>query len=130
MKNIPMYLLFIAFFFLLAGCGIQNDGSTSQSPPAFNPDASLIFFYSDTCPHCKNVEDYFAQNKTAEKIEFESVEVSSSPDANALFFAKASACGISEAEMGVPMLWNNGSCLSGDQDIIDYFNKQTDVQKQ
>jgi hypothetical protein len=95
-------------------------------------DNRLIFFYRTDCPHCKNVEDYVAANKTEDKITFERLEVSSNQDNAAVLFSKLGICGVdTSAGAPVPVFWdgktpnlaNNQRCIVGDQPIIDYFSK-------
>ena len=67
------------------------------------------------------MEEYFEKNKVAEKIEFEQAEVYTVKANAEILKQKAEVCGVSLAELGVPMLWNDGKCLVGDRDIISYF---------
>jgi glutaredoxin len=98
--------------------------SASPSVTA-NPNAEIIFFYGSTCPHCKNVEDYFAKNKVEEKVAFEKAEVYGNKENAKIFVEKNKACGVTdEKEMGVPLLWVNGKCYSGEKEIIDFFNSK------
>ena len=83
----------------------------------------IIFFYSLTCPHCKVVEEYMAANNTEAKIKMAKKEISESKANADELVRKSAACGIEPEEMGVPLLWNEGKCLVGDKDIINYFKE-------
>lgn len=87
-----------------------------------NPD-ELIFFYSESCPHCANVEEYFAANNISEKIPFKTLEVSRNQSNANQLAAKASACELDSSNVPVPLLWDGSDkkCIIGDQPIIDYF---------
>jgi glutaredoxin-related protein len=84
--------------------------------------APLIFFYGKGCPHCENVEEYFKKNKVEEKIKFHQVEVWGNKANQKIMVEKAKQCGIAEDNLGVPLLWSDGKCFSGDKDIIQFFN--------
>jgi hypothetical protein len=42
-----------------------------------NPAAQMILYYGNSCPHCKTVENYIAENNLAEKLRIEQKEISS-----------------------------------------------------
>lgn len=82
----------------------------------------IILFYSESCPHCKNVEDYIAQNKVEDKIMFTRLEISNNQKNLDLSAQKATICKIDiSSGVPIPFLWNNGKCIVGDQDIIKFF---------
>ncbi|MEI6498492.1 MAG: hypothetical protein WCO23_00860 [bacterium] len=93
------------------------------STPEFK---QAIFFYSDTCPHCKNVEKFIDENNIKAKIDFVSKEVSTNDkNANDLI-SKGQECKIAEENIGaVPLYWDNGVCTVGDTPIIDYLKSKT-----
>lgn len=86
--------------------------------------SGIVLFYGDTCPHCKIVDAYVEENKIKEKIAFVDKEVYNNR-ANALELQKkAEICGLPSDNIGVPFLFDNGRCLIGDKDIIDYFSSK------
>ncbi|KKT70402.1 MAG: hypothetical protein UX09_C0032G0002 [Candidatus Uhrbacteria bacterium GW2011_GWE2_45_35] len=88
-------------------------------------ESGLTFFYSDSCPHCTNVEAFFAENNVEEKITFNKIEINSSVENTQFFYDVNLACGITKTEeMGVPLLWDGISCVNGDEPIITYFENQ------
>jgi glutaredoxin len=93
-------------------------------------EAKITFFYGETCPHCKNVEKFFADNKVEDKISFDKKEVYNDQDNAALLAEKAKICNIPIEGMGVPFLWDgeNSQCLMGDQPIIDFFKQKLNIQ--
>lgn len=89
-----------------------------------NTDAKIVLYYSDTCPHCTNVETYLAQNGIAQKVAFTQKNVLNSSANSQDLMTKAASCGMSTSSLGVPFLWDGESgnkCLMGDGDIIDFF---------
>ncbi|MFA6171406.1 MAG: hypothetical protein WC715_03085 [Patescibacteria group bacterium] len=101
------------FYFSKKPAGKVNGGNTD-----------LILYYGSTCPHCKNVEDFIANNKIDEKIKIIRKEVFENKANNAELGEKAVDCGLAIDKVGVPFLWDNGRCFEGDQPIIDYLSKK------
>lgn len=89
------------------------------------PDSGLTFFYSDTCPHCVKVEEFFVDNEIDKKIPIKKVEINSSTENTQLFYNTSVTCGITKTEeMGVPLLWDGATCVNGDEPIITYFKNK------
>jgi glutaredoxin len=82
----------------------------------------MVLFYSDSCPHCKNVEAYINENDLKNKIKFAEKEVSNNQANAALLERKARQCSLDMTQgIGVPFFFDGKSCLIGDAPIIDYF---------
>ena len=90
-----------------------------------NPD--LVLFVSQTCPHCKNVEDYIRQNKVSDKIKIDLKEVYQQPTNQQLLQNTADKCpGLDTSQgIGLPLAYFPGtnSCLTGDTPIIDRLSQ-------
>jgi len=82
---------------------------------------SQILFYSDTCPHCKIVEQYISDNKVTNYLVFKQLEVSTNPGNAQQLAKKAGSCGLPTDNLSVPLFFDGKNCLVGDQDIINYF---------
>ena len=87
-------------------------------------DQNTIFFYGDSCPHCVGVEKYIAENNIKEKIIFIEKEVYKNVNNAKILSEKAKKCDIKENEIGVPLLWADGKCYVGDEEIIKFFNEK------
>jgi len=116
MKNTKKYkpliiiLLIIAFLVFLAFLG-----RLTNKP-------EMILFFGDTCPHCKNVDEYISQNGIRGKIKFQELEVYNNKDNAALLAQKAKECGLDTSSgVGVPFFFASGKCIQGDQPIIDFL---------
>lgn len=83
-----------------------------------------IFFYGETCPHCQKVEEYMVENSIRDKYLFQEMEVSKNKANAAVFGQKAKECGLDLNKLGVPMLYENGTCYMGDVDIIKFFDSK------
>jgi len=85
---------------------------------------SVVFYYSDTCPHCANVEKYISEKKVEEKIKFVKKEVSKD-QRNATEMAKRAAdCGLDQQTLGVPFLFDGQKCYEGEDDVINFFSSK------
>ncbi len=112
-KTLFIVLGIVVFFVLIASLGRLTNKSTA---------AGIILFYGDTCPHCKNVDDYLNSNDVRNKISFKELEVYNNKDNAALLINTAKQCGLETANgVGVPFLFDGTNCLLGDQPIIDFF---------
>lgn len=103
----------------------KNKKTTPETNTGQNQD--LILYYGETCPHCKIVEAFLQENKISEKVDFSQKEVFLNAKNAQELSKKAAPCKIDQKEMGVPFLWNNGQCLEGDQDIINFFKDKAGI---
>lgn len=83
-----------------------------------------ILFYSNSCPHCKIVEQYISDNNVKKYLVFDELEISNNPSNSQLLFKKAASCGLSTDGLGVPFFFDGTNCFVGDQDIIKYFESK------
>lgn len=112
---IVIVLLTGGLFFLV------SKTSNTQAPQAINPNA-LTYFWSITCPHCKNVADFLSTWPNADKLNLDKKEVSENRANQALFTEAGTKCNIPQDQMGVPLLITpDNKCLTGDQPVIEYF---------
>jgi glutaredoxin len=100
--------------------GYSQDNNNSK-----NEQPGIIFYYGDSCPHCKLVEEFVEKNKINEKIQFISKEVYNNKQNSNDLVVKAKICGLDINSIGVPFLWDGQKCLIGDQPIIDFFKQKT-----
>ncbi len=108
-KNWMLIILVIVIMFILAIVRARSQ-------------VNMILFYSDSCPHCKNVEAYVLENGVKDKIKFAEKEVSQNKANASLLESKARQCGLDPNQgLGVPFFFNGQECLMGDEPIIDYF---------
>lgn len=78
----------------------------------------MILYYGDTCPHCKDVEEYIETNSLDNKLSIVRKEVYQN-QGNALQLTnKAKECGIDTTNgVGVPFMWFENKCYQGTPDI-------------
>lgn len=79
-----------------------------------------IYFYTETCPHCVRVNEYFQNSGIYEKYEIKKMEASSPENYTSLnrYF---DAFGIASEKRGYPVVFFGTQMLIGDQPIINNF---------
>lgn len=111
LKNILAVVIAIIFIFVVALI-------MAQKP-------KIILFYSNTCVHCQNVKDFIVANNVEDKVKFKELEVSNNSNNSNLLIAKAKSCKLdTSGGIGVPFLFDGQNCLSGDIDIINFFQEK------
>jgi len=113
--GVALVAILVGFFWWLAG--ISEKGSAPKEPSLFT---------SETCPHCKNVEDFIEKNKIGGKLTFANKEISN-PNNLKEFYSVGKYCQIPTKELGFPLFWTGEKCLMGDQPIIDYLKEKTGI---
>ena len=88
----------------------------------------IILFYGQGCPHCKNVDDFIAQNKIEDKVKFTRLEVWYNKDNQTILGEVALKCKITSSQVGVPFLYDgNGKCVDGDTDVINFLKNAAGI---
>lgn len=87
----------------------------------------IILYVSNTCPHCKTVEDFIQANDISSKVQFQTKEVSANLGNAQELLNKATKCGISTDQVGVPLLWDGSKCLLGEPDITAFFKTKAGI---
>lgn len=102
---------------------IKNKKSDNKNN-SVTPVSDQILFYSNYCPHCDNVADYIDENNIKDKFNFTELEVADNQTNAKILYEKAQECGINRNNIGVPLFFNNGTCLTGDTDVINYLSSK------
>lgn len=93
-----------------------NPVNAQSSPP--------ILFWGDGCPHCEKVKDEIKEKKLDRNILIDYREIYYNEDNANLFDQKIKECGISPYNAGVPLIYINGSCWIGTDEIIYSLEKE------
>ena len=127
--NKKLIISFLIGFAVVAGIIILSLKSEKSEKQTQNRPEGMIFFYSETCPHCKNVEKFLEENKNVtDKVEFSKLEVSENKDNGAFLVEVSTKCGISTKDIGVPLFWDGEKCTVGDVDIINLLKKKAGIE--
>lgn len=106
-----------AYFFLLS----KSSNTSNISPSSTSPD-TMTYFWSETCPHCKNVANFLSTWPNADKLKLDKKEVSKNQANGLLLSQKAAQCGLPSDQVGVPFLVTlDNKCITGDEPVIEYF---------
>lgn len=123
-KRKKIHLLIIILAVIAALVLLLAWGRAAAKREASQPE--MILFYGATCPHCKIVEEFIAQNSVRDRLSFRELEVYNDKTNARLLGEKAGQCGLDTgAGIGVPFFFDGQKCFVGDQDIIAYLKNQT-----
>jgi len=122
MKQI-IYAFIVLLIVLGIGYYLKNSPQVNKNIiPAVSSGKDSILFVSETCPHCRNVEQWLSENTLIKDkiiLETKMVEIQENRE---LLANKAEECQFNTSKgIGVPFLYSEGKCVSGDTPIIDYF---------
>jgi glutaredoxin len=121
MNKIGITAIIVTILILFGGASLV---SKPKEIPAIS---GYEYYWGDGCPHCKIVQEFFDSWSGKDKIKIEKFEVWNNTKNAELMAVRAKNCNIIRTEMGVPLLVKpDGTCLTGDQPIIEHY-KQLDL---
>jgi hypothetical protein len=85
-----------------------------------------LYFYETTCPNCKVISDFMTQTEIEKKLTLEKIEVSTSANSKKLL-AIAQKCNIQTSSLGVPLLYADGKCYEGRDEVIGYLSEKAGI---
>lgn len=106
----------------------ENNKDIYKDYPIYdNPD--LVFYYGDTCPHCKNVEEWLDKNNTDKKIKINYKEVyNNQTNQLDLYNTVKENCPdlIENGGVAVPTGFDPSTkkCIQGDITIIEFLTSK------
>ena len=103
---------------------VQSNQEGSLTPKTTSNNNSIIFFYGNTCPHCKEVEEWIKDNKIEEKIDMIKKEVYDNRENAQELSLVAHNCGLDTNSVGVPFLYSENRCFVGTPDIESYLSQK------
>lgn len=116
----------IATLVILAGGVFMFTRNTSSEELTLPAPTTYEYYWSETCPHCKKVNNFFETWEGKDKIQIEKYEINESRDNQSRFVQRGRECGIARNQLGVPLLVTpNGACLTGDEPIIEHYKGLT-----
>lgn len=82
--------------------------------------SETTLFYGDTCPHCKDVEEFLQEKPAVEqKITIIRKEIYQNQDNARELVQTATVCGLNTSSIGVPFLVDKGQCFMGKEEVIN-----------
>lgn len=106
---------------------------TSKKPASVDivqDNADLTLFFGNTCPHCKDVEEFISKNQIDQKIKINQREVYSNKS-NAALFAKTvqEICPDQSSPSGIPVPFlidtKDKKCFVGTPAITEYLSQKS-----
>jgi glutaredoxin len=132
MLNKPQQIVLGFFVIAIAVIAVLALIAFSQNnpEPVLNvSNTEIIFYYGITCPHCKIVEEWMANNSFANKVALTQKEVSLNTTNAQELIAVGKFCKIEKKYIGaVPLAYVNGTCYLGNVDIINFFKTKIGAQ--
>lgn len=108
--------------------GVIVWGMTSNNANAPVTEVSgTVYYYGAECPHCKRVNEFLEENKISEKVTFTKKEVWHDNGNAKEMTQAATQCGIDKKDIGVPFIFDNGSCLIGEPDVKKFFSEKAGI---
>lgn len=115
-KKFIFAVVFISLIFIIVGyifVGSSTKNKKRNNSLLIPKDNQIVFYYGETCPHCREVEEWMKKNKIEEKIKIEKKEVwSNQANAQELSLV-AQKCNLNPNNIGVPFLYSDGKCYIG-----------------
>lgn len=112
----------------LAVVGVVVWGMTSgTSNEPVTEVTGTVYYYGAECPHCKKVNEFLDKNGIAEKVSFTKKEVWHDRTNAKEMSVAAKQCGLDTSKVGVPFIFDNGTCLIGEPDVIKFFSDKAGI---
>lgn len=110
--------------------GVVAWGMTSNNASApVTAVSGTVYYFGAECPHCKVINEFLEKNDIASKVSYEKKEVwHDSGNAKEMTVA-AKQCGIDKKDIGVPFVFDNGTCLIGEPDVKKFFSDKAGITK-
>jgi glutaredoxin len=125
-KGIIMAVVVVAVVFV-GGFTYRNMAQNPSGQPSGGSSSDVVFYYGEECPHCKEAEKFFDDNKVGEKVPFVKKETWHNAANATELKSRANTCGIPEKEVGVPFLFAEGKCYVGTPDVEKYFREKAGI---
>lgn len=116
---------------ILLGIIVLESNRTKGVTKALNEVLSSkdpVYFYGNTCPKCKDIQDFIDKNKIEEKVTIIKKEVYSNQSSALMLSKVAEKCGIPSSEIGVPFLYFEGKCLIGEPNIREFLSNKAGLE--
>jgi len=120
MKKFPIIMGIITLLIVMGGVFVfsKNKPEETVSLPS-----NLEYFWLESCPHCKVVQEFMSTWEKKDQIKIDKFEVNIDKQAGQKLVSVGKYCKIENEWIGsVPLLFTpEGKCFLGDQPIIGYL---------
>ena len=112
----------VAGFFAIAILVIAVLFFISLKSPNDSLPSGIVFYYGETCPHCKLVEEFMASNNATSRINVTMKESFSNLVNGDELIKIGSYCKLAKENLGaVPLVYSDGKCYLGDTEAINFL---------
>lgn len=125
MKNTYFYITIVVLALVLTMGGYVLTTPKRTIPNVAKTNETILYF-GDTCPHCKDVDEFLVKNKNIEtKIPLVKKEVYNNR-VNAMDMEeKATICKLDTSQgVAVPFLYFKGECIVGSTPITNFLTEK------
>lgn len=106
--------------------GLVFWGLHEEKLPTDDPDA-IVYYYGESCPYCKVIDEFLTEHNVAEKVSFEKKEVWSNKANASEMGRRARVCDIRSESLGVPFVYAAGKCFVGEPDVRRFFAEKANI---
>jgi len=128
MKKIIIIGVILAAILVIVIFGLAQ--TRNPAKPQASQSNEIILYYGNTCPHCKEVEDFISKNNIKDKIKLVEKEVYQDQNNAQEMGEAAKKCGLQTDSVGVPFLFAEGKCYIGTPDVISYLSQKAGISSQ
>jgi hypothetical protein len=119
--------LFAGLFYIMSQPPKSKTESTLDYSQYQNND--LVLFWSDSCPHCQNIENWLKENNSNNKLKIISRQIDNNQSTyeELINLVKENCPNLMEnGNIGVPTAFDpvNKQCIQGDTTIIDFLSSK------
>ena len=103
----------------------EEEESTDDSDADTDDESfSTILYVSESCPDCDEVINFIKKNNLSEDLENQTKLVKNNTQNYREWLERGAACELERVEMRLPMLWIEGECYVGRDEIIDFLEEE------
>ncbi len=88
------------------------------------PSNDYTLYYSETCPHCKIVEEYITNNSLQTKLQITEKEVSKNQPNLLEMKKRMESCGDYNDTLSVPFMYHLNKCYTSQDEIINLLSQK------
>jgi glutaredoxin len=108
---------------------MQSGSTATSSSASATPVTGTVYYYGAECPHCKVVNEFLEKEKIAEKVQFVKKEVWHDKTNQTEMMQAAKQCNLDTKSLGVPFLFDNGTCYTGKPDVKKLFHDKAGIKE-
>ena len=128
MKKIISTILISLFIF--TGCNINNPKTKNPNAPQkkiiISPQQTILY-HNNTCSHCIKVLEFMNQQGINSDKHIILKKPYQNKEIYQEFLNVIQTCHIPVYQIGIPLLWDDGKCYTGDQEIITHWKNNNNI---